>query len=78
MLQSSPRVKENVLVLIDTWQDVFGGPHARYPQYYVAYHELVVNFEARLNLLFQNFQLALLICGVFDKIMILYFSLAAC
>jgi hypothetical protein len=42
MLQSDPRVKEKVLVLIDTWQDVFGGSHARYPQYYAAYHELVV------------------------------------
>jgi len=39
--KSDPRVKEKVLVLIDTWQDVFGGSHARYPQYYAAYHELV-------------------------------------
>ena len=28
--------------LVFMLQDVFGGPHARYPQYYVAYHELVV------------------------------------
>ncbi|KAK8597506.1 hypothetical protein V6N13_094911 [Hibiscus sabdariffa] len=34
-------VKEKILILVDTWQEEFGGPRAIYPHYFIAYQELL-------------------------------------
>ena len=44
ILQTTMGVRETILVLLDSWQEAFGGAGGKYPQFYWSYEELRVSF----------------------------------
>jgi hypothetical protein len=50
--QADMRVRDKILVLIDIWQEAFGGSRGRYPQYYKVYSQLQVWYKIFFNWIF--------------------------
>lgn len=49
------QVRDKILVMLDSWQQAFGGPEGKYPHYYWAYDELRVSNLLEIYLLSVTF-----------------------
>lgn len=45
VLQPDMQLRDKILVLLDSWQEAFGGPGGKHPQYYWAYEDLRVSIQ---------------------------------
>ena len=45
LLQADMQVRDKILALLDSWQEAFGGPGGKHPQYYYACDDLRVSLK---------------------------------